>query len=77
LHAGDYFGEMALLSDKTRNATIQARTAMEVLLIPKRDFDTLRRSVPAFGEVFKELARQRAAALVTFPAGTPPGMGPA
>ena len=77
LHAGDYFGEMALLSDKTRIATIQARNAMEVLLIPKRDFDTLRRSVPAFGEVFKELARQRAAAHVTFPAGTPPGMGPA
>lgn len=73
LHAGDYFGEMALLSDKTRNATIQARTAMEVLLIPKRDFDTLRRSVPAFGEVFKELARQRAAAHVTVPASTPPG----
>lgn len=62
LHAGDYFGEMALLSDKTRNATIQARTAMEVLLIPKGDFDTLRRSVPAFGEVFDELARKRAPA---------------
>jgi NADH:ubiquinone reductase (H+-translocating) len=60
LHAGDYFGEMALLSDKTRNATIQARTAMEVLLIPKCDFDTLRKSVPAFGEVFRELARKRA-----------------
>ena len=77
LHAGDYFGEMALLSDKTRNATIQARTAMEVLLIPKRDFDTLRRSVPAFGEVFKELARQRATAHATTPASTPPGVGPA
>jgi NADH dehydrogenase len=60
LHAGDYFGEMALLSDKTRNATIQARTAMEVLLIPKGDFDTLRKSVPAFGEVFRDLARKRA-----------------
>jgi len=60
LRAGDYFGEMALLSDKTRNATIQARTAMEVLLIPKCDFDTLRQSVPAFGEVFHELARKRA-----------------
>jgi len=71
LHAGDYFGEMALLSDKTRNATIQARSAMEVLLIPKRDFDTLRRSVPAFGEVFKELARQRAAAHVTVPPDPP------
>jgi len=60
LRAGDYFGEMALLSDKTRNATIQARTAMEVLLIPKGDFDTLRKSVPAFGEVFRDLARKRA-----------------
>jgi CRP-like cAMP-binding protein len=60
LRAGDDFGEMALLSDKTRNATIQARTAMEVFLIPKGDFDTLRKSVPAFGEVFHELARKRA-----------------
>ena len=60
LHAGDYFGEMALLSDKTRNATVQARVATEVLLIPKGDFDTLRKSVPAFGEVFRELARKRA-----------------
>ena len=72
LRAGDYFGEMALLSDKTRNATIQARTAMEVLLIPKCDFDTLRRSVPAFGEVFKELARQRAGAHVKIPLDLPP-----
>ena len=61
LQAGDYFGEMALLTDKTRNATIKARTSMEVLLIPKGDFDRLRKSVPAFGEVFRELARKRAA----------------
>jgi len=60
LHAGDYFGEMALLSDVTRNATIQARTAMDILLIPKGDFNRLRKSVPAFGEVFHELARKRA-----------------
>jgi NADH dehydrogenase len=59
LRAGDYFGEMALLSDKTRNATIQASTAMQVLLIPKGDFDTLRKSIPAFDEVFHELARKR------------------
>ena len=59
LQTGDYFGEMALLSDKSRNATIQARTAMEVLLIPKGDFEVLRKSVPAFGEVFDDLARRR------------------
>jgi NADH dehydrogenase len=60
LVAGNYFGEMALLSDVTRNATLRARTALDVLLIPKGDFNRLRQSVPAFGEVFQELARKRA-----------------
>jgi NADH dehydrogenase len=60
LKAGDYFGEMALLSDQSRNATIQARTAMNVLIIPKGDFDKLRHSVPAFGEIFRALAKKRA-----------------
>jgi CRP-like cAMP-binding protein len=60
LQAGNYFGEMALLSDVMRNATVRARTALDVLLIPKGDFNRLRQSVPAFGEVFRELARKRA-----------------
>ncbi len=59
LHAGDYFGEMALLSDLARNATIQACTAMDILLIPKGDFNRLRKSVPAFDKVFHDLAEQR------------------
>jgi len=59
LKAGDYFGEMALLSDQSRNATIQARTVMNVLIISKQDFDQLRHSVPAFGEIFRELAKRR------------------
>jgi NADH dehydrogenase len=64
LSRGEYFGEMALLSDRTRNATIRARTAMNVLIIPKADFNKLRRSVPAFGDVFSELAKRRAVASV-------------
>jgi NADH dehydrogenase len=67
LKAGDYFGEMALLSDQSRNATIQARTAMNVLIIPKADFDKLRHSVPAFGEIFRALARARSGAVVAPP----------
>ena len=59
LKPGDYFGEMAVLSDKSRNATIQARTSTNVLIIPKGDFDKLRHSVPAFGEIFRALARKR------------------
>ena len=32
---------------------------MNVLLIPKNDFDKLKANVPAFGEVFSALARKR------------------
>jgi NADH dehydrogenase len=60
LGRGEYFGEMALLSDRTRNATLRARTAMDILIIPKADFNKLRQSVPAFGAVFTELATRRA-----------------
>jgi NADH dehydrogenase len=61
LKAGDYFGEMAVLAETSRNATIRARTAMNVLLIPKSDFDKLKSNVPAFGEVFSALAKKRTA----------------
>ncbi len=60
LRAGDSFGEMAVLSDQARNATIKASTAMNVLLISRHDFEKLRQSVPAFGEVFDALALKRA-----------------
>jgi len=62
LSRGEYFGEMALLSNQTRNATVRVRTATDTLIIPKADFNKLRHSVPAFGEVFSELAEQRAMA---------------
>jgi NADH dehydrogenase len=60
LKEGDYFGEMAVLSDTTRNATVRARTDMDVLLISKQDFHMLKTGVPAFGEAFREVARKRA-----------------
>ena len=60
LHADDYFGEMAVLTDSTRNATVLVRTPMDVLLIPKPEFQLLKSSVPAFGEFFSKLARDRA-----------------
>jgi NADH dehydrogenase len=60
LKEGEYFGEMAVLSDTTRNATVRARTDMDVLLISKHDFQMLKTGVPAFGEAFREVARKRA-----------------
>jgi NADH dehydrogenase len=70
LRAGDYFGEMAVLADQSRNATIQARTGMHVLIISKRDFDKLRQNVPAFDEVFRELAKRRASGNAVIPSGS-------
>lgn len=62
LGKGEYFGEMAVLADVSRNATVRARTAMDVVLIKKLDFNLLKAGIPAFGEVFRELARTRAGA---------------
>jgi NADH dehydrogenase len=62
LGAGDYFGEMAVLGNVSRNATVRAVTATDVLLIPRGDFHKLKTSVPAFGAVFEELAKARRSA---------------
>jgi NADH dehydrogenase len=59
LGVGDYFGEMAVLADASRNATVRATTPSDLLLIRKNDFNLLKSSVPAFGDVFRELARAR------------------
>jgi NADH dehydrogenase len=59
LGPGDYFGEMALINDVTRNATVRARTAMDVLLVSKKDFESLRSSIPAFRDAFQRLNQER------------------
>jgi len=59
LAAGEYFGEMAVMNDQSRNATIRAKTAVDVLLIPKDDFARLGENLPAFADVFRELAAKR------------------
>lgn len=44
---GDHFGEMALLSDAPRNATIRTLTACLFLTLPKAEFLTLVQTLPA------------------------------
>ena len=59
LRSGEYFGEMAVLSDLSRNATVRALLPTNVLVIPKDDFDMLKANVPVFDQFFRELAQKR------------------
>ena len=38
LHVGDIFGEMALIADESRSATVTANTDTEVLVFNKDEF---------------------------------------
>jgi NADH:ubiquinone reductase (H+-translocating) len=46
LSAGEFFGEMALLNDTTRNATVRCVESLDVLSIPKQDFSALAATLP-------------------------------
>jgi NADH dehydrogenase len=59
LHAGDCFGEMALLQDAPRNATIRATSEVDVLSVYREDFQTLMAHLPGLREIFDDLMSSR------------------
>ncbi len=60
LGPGEYFGEMALLGSAPRNATIRARSAMEVLSLHKRDLGALLSGLPELQVGIAAMAARRA-----------------
>lgn len=59
LHGGQFFGEMALMNQRTRNATVKCVTAMDVLVMRKGDFRTLVTNLPDFRASFENVVKQR------------------
>ena len=59
LNAGEYFGEMALLSEKKRSATIKASGPCKILAIKKDDFDVLMTHFSELKEGFKKTESER------------------
>ena len=61
LKSGDFFGEMALLSDKPRNADVVSAGYTNMLVLKRRDFDALLKSHAGLRETIEEIARKREA----------------
>jgi NADH dehydrogenase len=59
LGPGEYFGEMALLNQATRNATVRCLAPTDVLSLPEREFSTLAAHMPELRQKFEELMGQR------------------
>lgn len=63
LGPGQSFGEMALLQQTTRSATVRCVETMDVLSLPKREFTVLAAHLPDLRRGFEKVADERAAAL--------------
>ncbi|HKZ81560.1 MAG TPA: FAD-dependent oxidoreductase [Pyrinomonadaceae bacterium] len=59
LGPGEYFGEMALLNQTTRNATVRCVESLNVLSMHKRDFNLLAANLPAMRQSFEHVMKQR------------------
>ena len=58
---GEFFGEMALLGNALRNATVRCTEATTVLGIPKREFGLLAANLPSLKASFEDVMRRRIA----------------
>lgn len=59
LGAGDFFGEMGLISQKSRNATITATSPLRALVITETNFKRLLRENPAISMKVLEKVAER------------------
>ena len=58
---GEFFGEMALLNDKPRNADVVSAGYTNMLVLKRRDFDSLLKAHPGMREKIEEIAHKREA----------------
>src|ERR671922_1717505 len=59
LGPGDFFGEIALVGDERRTATVTAKTPMKVIVMFGRDFRQMESSMPHVADQIKTAIEER------------------
>ena len=59
LQAGQFFGEIAMLQQRNRTASVRCRTAMNVVALPQGQFQTLAKHLPQFRAGFESTMAER------------------
>lgn len=77
LGAGDYFGEMALLTGETRSATVRASEESEMFLLYKDDFDVILERFPSISLSMGKIVSKRLRETLSKASSMPPAAGPA
>jgi voltage-gated potassium channel len=60
LSDGDFFGEIAILTDEARNATVRACVETQLLVLKAHDLERLMDKVPEIGSRLREVGHERA-----------------
>jgi cAMP-dependent protein kinase regulator len=60
LNAGDFFGEISLVTGKPRTATVTAETQAELLELKKADFDSILEKHPEINDTLQKYLKDRA-----------------
>jgi NADH dehydrogenase len=72
------FGERALLEDTPRTASVRAKSAVDVLVMSRADFESMMGQLPPMADYFQRLLAERAArpAAALAEHAAPPSLGP-
>jgi cAMP-dependent protein kinase regulator len=64
LGPGDFLGEMGIVTQAPRNASVVAREPLRVIVLSEQDFRGVARSFPSVAEHIREAVRERSEPLV-------------